>query len=75
MDCCADWEPQTKIVNGHITLAAIRAGRPSMFQDQGGIPFRFCPWCGRNREDFERYVKMKQSELESKDLLSIALNT
>ena len=68
ISCCADWEPQMKIVNGYIVFQSVRAGVDTFLQ-QGGKPFVFCPWCGRNRAEIERYISMKVSEAESKGLL------
>ncbi len=52
VDCCADWKPQLDILNGFITLQAVRSGNPEIYS---GIPFRFCPWCGAK-------VKTKEEE-------------
>ena len=43
---CPDWKPQSDIVDGFIRTAAMRAGQPNLYAKAGGIPFRFCPWCG-----------------------------
>lgn len=45
LDCCPDWEPETKKINGPVALQQIRAGQSvpaGHFK-----PWRFCPWCGR----------------------------
>jgi hypothetical protein len=47
LDCCPDWPVQIEKVNGPIVLQSLRAGRDLY----DGIPFRYCPWCGRKRPD------------------------
>lgn len=46
-ECCADWLAQIEKVNGPIVLQALRSGNPNQFD---GIPFRYCPWCGKARK-------------------------
>lgn len=43
--CCADWAPQTELINGPIILQSIRSG--GLYQ-YAGKPFVFCPWCGKH---------------------------
>lgn len=68
MNCCTDWEPQTKKLNAPITLAQAR--NPYLTATEGFQfkPWAFCPWCGQHRETFEREMKMKSAELASKGL-------
>jgi hypothetical protein len=44
--CCPDWEPQTKILDAPIILQSVRSGGAYQYP---GIPFRYCPWCGKQR--------------------------
>lgn len=46
MWCCDDWPIQITKINGPIQLQAIRSGFKYQYD---GIPFRFCPWCGKKR--------------------------
>jgi hypothetical protein len=41
---CADWPEQIVKVNGPIVNQTIRSGGLWQYD---GIPFRFCPWCGK----------------------------
>lgn len=52
-ECCADWKPQTDLVNGPITLQSARSGGRYQYT---GIPFRYCPWCGKSRSHNNGYV-------------------
>lgn len=45
-ECCPDWKAQTDKINGFITLQAVRSGNSNIYD---GVPFRFCPWCGKAR--------------------------
>ena len=50
LDCCPDWPVQIEKVNGPIVLQSLRAGRDLY----DGIPFRYCPWCGKKRPEQEK---------------------
>lgn len=42
---CSEWEEGIRKINAPIHLQAVRSG----FQWQyDGVPFRFCPWCGKS---------------------------
>lgn len=49
-DCCAEWTANITKVNAPFLLAAAR--NPGLEYD--GVPFRFCPWCGKIRQCCER---------------------
>lgn len=66
--CCADWHPQTEIINGYICFVSLRSGRDTL-PEQGGKQFIFCPWCGCHRVDFEVTMGQKVSEAKSKELV------
>ena len=51
LDCCADWQPQTELVNGPIIMQTLRSGGAYQYP---GIPFRYCPWCGKKRPEQEK---------------------
>jgi hypothetical protein len=69
LECCVDWKPQTEKLNAPIVLAQARnpylTNTPA-FQFK---PWQFCPWCGRNRAELERYVTSKIHEAKSKGLV------
>ncbi len=44
---CEDWPIQSKIIDGYITLSAVRSGQYDLYSKQGGKPFIFCPFCGK----------------------------
>ena len=50
LDCCPDWPVQIEKVNGPIVLQSLRAG----LDLYDGIPFRYCPWCGKKRPEQEK---------------------
>jgi hypothetical protein len=51
MHCtCPDWPVQSKIIDGFIVFQSVRAGK-DLYQERGGKPFKFCPWCGRQLWD------------------------
>ena len=39
---CEDFDEQIKIINGYITLQYARTHK--LYE---GIPFIYCPWCGK----------------------------
>ena len=44
--CCLDWEPQTHRINELILCHTAMSGGRYQYE---GIPFRYCPWCGKSR--------------------------
>lgn len=66
MNCCVDWEPETAKLNGPITLAQARNPHLTATPAFQFKEWLFCPWCGRNRKEFEQYATMKAAELQSK---------
>lgn len=44
--CCDDWPVQIEKVTAPILLAHARNPQHPQYD---GIPFRFCPWCGKQR--------------------------
>jgi hypothetical protein len=57
MNCCSDWEPEVKKINAPIFLAQAR--NPQLTPDFQFKPWKFCPWCGRNRAELERELEAK----------------
>lgn len=49
VECCADWTPEVKKINAPIFLAQAR----TQTQDFRFKPWKFCPWCGANRDDVD----------------------
>lgn len=47
LPCCHEWLPQISILNGMVG---------GSFKRQGGIAFRFCPWCGQEKQANTRTV-------------------
>lgn len=43
-DCCANWAVQIEKINGPIINQTNRWGGEYKYD---GIPFRYCPWCGK----------------------------
>lgn len=68
LNCCVDWRPQVKIINGYIGFVSLRSGRDT-FPAQGGKPFVYCPWCGRNRKGFEEMIETGLVEAKRKGLV------
>lgn len=67
--CCADFVPQTAEIDSFIVGASVRAGI-NLF---GGIPFRFCPWCGTPRppETPEQEAARKAAHLKELKFIPI----
>ena len=42
---CEDWPVQSKIIDGYISLQAIRSNQHDLYKKQGGKPFVYCPFC------------------------------
>ena len=54
-DCCDEFEPGIKAIDGPIVLQAVRSGVLDFYK---GKPFLFCPWCGKKIEEEEVRNKM-----------------
>jgi len=46
---CVDWPVQIELINAPIILQSLRAGKDLYT----GVPFRYCPWCGKKRPNEE----------------------
>jgi len=58
-DCCSDWRVQIDKVNAPLILQTIRSGYTYKYD---GIPFRYCPWCGKDRTSFQNQDGICQRE-------------
>lgn len=58
--CCPDWEPNIDKLNGPIMMQAARSG--FMWQ-YDGPQFRYCPWCGTQRD----FALPKQESAKGKE--------
>lgn len=65
-ECCVDWKLETEKLNAPITLAQARNPYLTNTPEFQFKPWRFCPWCGRNRAEFEAYATMKANEIAEK---------
>jgi hypothetical protein len=50
-DCCDDWEKYVPILDGYIVMSSIRSYHKG-YPKEG--KFRYCPWCGKQRNSGER---------------------
>ena len=49
MNCtCKDWKLNIDKINAPITLLTLRFGGQYQFD---GVPFHYCPWCGKELQD------------------------
>lgn len=42
--CCDEWEQNIRKIDNFITLQFVRTGT-----QYDGVPFKYCPWCGKER--------------------------
>jgi hypothetical protein len=64
--CCSDWEPEFKKINGPIILAQARNPYLTETPAFHFKPWKFCPWCGEDRDALAHYIREKSAEIESK---------
>ncbi len=43
-ECCELWKKGIDIINRYIEIQFVRTGK-----QYSGIPFYYCPWCGKSR--------------------------
>lgn len=43
---CKDYDAQINIIDSYIMEESLRQGTDT-YLERGGIPFVFCPWCGK----------------------------
>lgn len=46
-DCCLEWKPNLEKINGYIIHHFARTGE----DNYSGKPFKYCPWCGKKRDE------------------------
>jgi len=50
---CEEWRVNLPKINGPVQLQTIRSGFRYQFD---GVPFRYCPWCGKNLIDLKEAI-------------------
>lgn len=57
MNCCDDYEPESKKLNGPIILAQARNPHLTSTPEFAFKHWVFCPWCGKNLADQKAEVE------------------
>ena len=65
VNCCVDWEPETKKLNAPLILAQARNPHLTATPELEFKPWFFCPWCGCNRKEVERQAKLNDFIVET----------